>query len=143
MSYLEDRFGIPREKFDGFLIFKRKQAWILLQSSRQVSLASNFRIEKAGLKAFRKVSKYIKPTTRFIQLFGKDANRARIEITQNQLFRLLNGGELAVEMSVEKGYVILSLEGRNIIGLGFYSNGRVISQLPKKVSSFCDQYNYP
>ena len=107
----------------------------MLRRSVQVSRVSNFRVEKAGLKAFRKVSKYIKPTTRFIQLFGNDASRARIDIDQKQLFRLINGEHLAVETIMEKGYVILSLEGRNAIGLGFYSHGKVVSQLPKKACS--------
>lgn len=132
LGYLEKRFGIPSERFDGYLLFKRKQAWIVLKCSQQIELASSYRVEKAGLKALRKVSRYIKPTTRFMQLFGDSATRAKVEINKKQLQSLMEGEDLSIQMDIEKGYVVLSLDDGGVIGIGFYSDGRIRSQLPKR-----------
>jgi NOL1/NOP2/fmu family ribosome biogenesis protein len=134
--YLRDRFGISSKQFDGYLMFKRKQAWILLKETQQIRYASHLRVEKAGLKAFRKVSKYVKPTTRFIQLFGNAATKAKVEISKKQLSRLINGEDLVSEMDVQKGYVILSLRDGNAIGIGFFDEGRIRSQLPKRSRAY-------
>ena len=102
----------------------------MLKCSRQIELASSYRVEKAGLKAFRKVSRYIKPTTRFIQLFGDSATRAKVEINKKQLQSLMEGEALSIQMDIKTGYVILSLDDGGTIGIGFYSDGRIRSQLP-------------
>lgn len=67
-----------------------------------------------------------------IQIFGGAANRARLEIDTPQLIKLLAGEALYVDLAVEKGYMILSLGENRILGLGFFINGRVRSQIPRK-----------
>lgn len=132
MSYLEDRFGIPEELFDDYLLFKRKQSWLIIRNASQVMLASQLKVLKVGLKAFQRIGVFIKPTTRLIQIFGRAATRARLEIDEKQLSTLLLGEKLSVDLDLSKGYVILSLRENRILGLGFYDNGRVHSQLPRK-----------
>jgi hypothetical protein len=132
LSYLEERFGISSKLFDDFLFFKRKQAWFILRRSPQIISVSNYKIEKAGLKSFRKVSTYIKPTTRFIQLFGHSATKNKIAINENQLSNIIEEGEIDAKLNTEQGYVILSVKGKGVLGLGFYGTGRIKSQLPKK-----------
>jgi len=131
-SYLEDRFGIPENLFDDYLLLKRKKSWRLLKNVPQVIFASRFKASEIGLKAFEKVSRFVKPTTRMIQIFGCAATKARLEIEENQLIELLEGGELQVDMNLETGYVILELGGNRVLGLGFIVDGRVRSQLPRK-----------
>ncbi len=71
----------------------------------------------------------MKPTTRFIQYFGKFATKAVLNIDENKLKDILNGGYLPFPEKIENGYVILSLKGQ-ALGLGLLINGKVRSQLP-------------
>lgn len=66
-----------------------------------------------------------------IQLFGHAATKARLEIDQAQLRSLWAGESLSLDLNLEKGYVILCLGRDTILGLGFYSDGRVRSQMPR------------
>ena len=94
--------------------------------------ASQLKVSKVGLRAFQKIGKFVKPTTRLIQVFGTAATKGRIEIDDEQLARLVDGEELSVDMDLDKGYVILFQENSRVLGLGFYINGRIRSQIPKK-----------
>lgn len=131
-SYLEERFGIPEKLFDDYLFFKKKNSWWLLRRVAHIELASQLKVSKVGIKAFQRVGAFVKPTTRMIQIFGGAANRARLEIDTPQLIKLLAGEALYVDLAVEKGYMILSLGENRILGLGFFINGRVRSQIPRK-----------
>jgi len=131
-SYLEERFGIPEKLFDDHLFFKKKNSWWLLRRVAHIELASQLKVSKVGIKAFQRVGAFVKPTTRMIQIFGGAANRARLEIDAPQLIKLLAGEALYVDLAVEKGYMILSLGENRILGLGFFINGRVRSQIPRK-----------
>ena len=131
-SYLEGRFGIPEKLFDHYLLFASRDNWWLLRSSSQIEIALPLKVSRVGLKAFRKVGAFVKPTTRMIQIFGSFATKARLEIDTCQLIRLLAGEALHVDLDMGKGYVILSLGENRIVGLGFFINGRVRSQISRK-----------
>lgn len=130
---MEDRFGIPEKVFDDYLLFKRKGSWQFINNGvlHAVS-ASQLKVSKVGLRAFQKIGKFVKPTTRLIQVFGTAATKARIEINDEQLARLVAGEELSMDMDLDTGYVILVQGNKRILGLGFFINGRVRSQIPKK-----------
>ena len=131
-SYVENRFGIPERLFDDYLLFKRKKSWSLLRYIPRFTVVSQLKIAKIGLKAFQKVGAFVKPTTRMIQIFGTAATKARFEIDEGQLQSLLAGEELRVDLDLDKGYVILELRENRILGFGFFINGRVRSQIPRK-----------
>lgn len=131
-GYLEDRFGIPQSLFEGFLLFRRGSGWFLLKKSRHMETARTLKTSKAGLKAFRSVGVYVKPTSRAIQIFGTAATRAKLEIDHGELAGLLAGNEIAADLGdLERGYVILVLKGGPVLGLGFYRDGRIRSQFPR------------
>jgi NOL1/NOP2/fmu family ribosome biogenesis protein len=130
-AYLEERFGIPERLFKGYLLFKRGKAWLLVKDTPQIIPASTLKVLRVGLRAFNEVGAYIKPSTRMIQLFGHEAVRARLEIDETQLKSLWAGESLAFDLNLEQGYVILCLGKDTILGLGFYSDGRVRSQMPR------------
>ena len=94
--------------------------------------AAGLKVSKTGLKAFRKVGAFIKPTTRMIQYFGNTATKARVEIDEGQLFKLLAGEEIPVDLDLEDGYVILALSMNRVLGFGFIYKGKVRSKLPRK-----------
>jgi NOL1/NOP2/fmu family ribosome biogenesis protein len=132
LSYMDERFGIPVNQFDDYLLFKSRQSWALLRKHHAVTEAAGLKIRKGGLKAFRKVGAFMKPTTRVVQLFGRSATRARIELDEDGLARLMAGERLRVDLGIENGYVILSLGGDRILGLGLYIDGETRSQISNK-----------
>jgi NOL1/NOP2/fmu family ribosome biogenesis protein len=129
---MDERFGIPVSLFDDYLLLKGRQSWSLLRKHRAVTDAFGLKVAKAGLKAFRKVGAFMKPTTRMVQIFGKAAVRARIELDEDRLVRLMAGERIEVDLGIDNGYVILSLGENRILGLGLYINGRIRSQISKK-----------
>lgn len=104
---------------------------MLIKDAPQIIRASPLKVLRAGLRAFHEIGDYIKPSTRMIQIFGHTATKARVEIDEMQLRRLWAGEALCLDLGLEKGYVILCLGKDRILGLGFYSDGMVRSQLPK------------
>jgi NOL1/NOP2/fmu family ribosome biogenesis protein len=131
-SFLEARFGIPERLFDDYVLFERKKSWSIMKRSALLASAAQLKVSRVGLKAFQKVGAFVKPTTRMIQVFGHTATKARLEIDGEQLKCLADNEDLPMDLNLEKGYVILSLERDVILGLGFYGHGRVKSQIPRK-----------
>lgn len=108
-----------------------------MRGGLQLVAASHLKVSKVGLRAFQKVGAFIKPTTRFIQVFGHAATKARLEIGHAQLQRLLAGQGLHMDLDLGKGYVILALRQNPILGLGFFIDGKVRSQIPMKELRQC------
>ena len=105
---------------------------MILKNSDQMALASQLKISKVGMKAFQKIGAFVKPGTRMIQNFGHTATRARVEINEERLLKLLAGHDIPVDLDLDDGYVILDLRKGWILGLGLLINGRVKSQFPRK-----------
>ena len=118
--------------FDEYLMFKRKQNWMIFKNGPHMRFASSLKVSKVGMRAFHKVSSFVKPTTRMIQRFGQEATKARLRINEEQLVKLLVGDSIPVDLDLDDGYVILDLGKRLILGLGLIINGEVRSQLPRK-----------
>lgn len=125
---MEERFGIPQSTWEGYLLFCRRRSWWLLADSSHVQRACRLKVSAVGLKAFEKVGAFVKPTTRFIQVFGKTATKGKIEISEEQFESLKQGEATPVACRIENGYAIIAMGG-NIIGLGLLINGVLHSQL--------------
>ena len=126
------RFGIPPDVFNDYLLFHRKKGWWLLRSSAYIAQAAKLKVEWAGIKAFHRVGKFIKPTTRVVQCFGHLASRCVVDVSRTELEKLISGEALRKEVPFEDGYVILRLDGTYVIGIGLWIRGQLISQIPKK-----------
>ena len=133
-AYLLERFGIPSKILDGYYLFEGKKGWFILGKSEQVKKGAHLKVSKVGLRAFRKVGQFIKPTTRFIQAFGHFATKSVFQMDTSQFRTLIRTGEIPVDLALEKGYVILTLEDDMVLGLGFYIHGTIRSQLPEAKS---------
>jgi NOL1/NOP2/fmu family ribosome biogenesis protein len=92
-------------------------------------------VEAVGMKAFHFIGDFIKPSTRFIQVFGRYATRCRIELDGEDLDRLIRDREIPADARVENGYMILYHRG-DPLGLGLLLNGRLRSQIPKSEARF-------
>jgi NOL1/NOP2/fmu family ribosome biogenesis protein len=131
LSYLEERFGISENRFDGYLLFKRRRSWWLLKGSPYLAGASQLKVSTVGLRAFSRVGRFVKPSTRMIQMFGHTATKANLHIDEDQLQRLVWGEPIPVDLQLEAGYVILSLRS-HVIGLGLLINGLVYPQIHRR-----------
>jgi NOL1/NOP2/fmu family ribosome biogenesis protein len=134
-SYLENRFGIHETLFDEYLLFKKKKSWWLLRHSSFVVPASQFKISIAGLRAFQKINRFVKPSTRMIQVFGHNATRATLDLTHSEFDILETGEPFPMDLEIKDGYVIISYEGHPL-GLGLFINGSVLPQIPRKELRF-------
>jgi NOL1/NOP2/fmu family ribosome biogenesis protein len=128
-GYLEERFGIPACVFDGYILLKTARSWHLFDEGGHLGQAVRLKSVQAGLKAFEQVGRFIKPTTRFIQIFGRHATRATFEIDRCNLHRLLAGERLCTDLGCGQGYVILTVTGYGVVGLGLLVGGKITSQL--------------
>jgi NOL1/NOP2/fmu family ribosome biogenesis protein len=120
---------MPPTVFKDYVLFRRKNTWWMIRFSPYISKAAKLKVSLAGLKAFAKVGKFIKPTTEMIQVFGNKASKARFNISKTELEKLLAGENIIRETKLEDGYVILRHE-EDILGLGLLVKGRICSQLP-------------
>ncbi|MCG6537583.1 MAG: hypothetical protein L7F78_23430, partial [Syntrophales bacterium LBB04] len=93
-------------------------------------------------RAFTKIGGFIKPSTRMIQVFGRNATKSRLEVGKDDLRRLLAGEPLPIESGQENGYLILSHEG-DILGLGLLLNNLVHSQLPRQYKKLLGPFLKP
>ncbi|MEA2038484.1 MAG: hypothetical protein U9N82_01475 [Thermodesulfobacteriota bacterium] len=136
-SFLEERFGIPEKLFDDYLLFSREKSWTLIRNGPHVISASQLKVSKVGLRAFKRIGRFVKPTTRMIQIFGSFATKATVKINQEQLSRLLEGEQFPVQLDLDQGYVILALDDGRILGLGLLIKENIRSQLPRKEIRQC------
>jgi NOL1/NOP2/fmu family ribosome biogenesis protein len=135
LGYLEERFGIPQKCFDEYLLFQQKKTWFMLKNSLFFHSAGGLKVSGVGLRAFKRVSVYIKPATRWVQIFGHLAKRAKLHINEQQFRNLLTEGSLPSDLQIENGYVILFLNNQPL-GLGLLVNGTIRSQLPRRDLTF-------
>jgi len=114
----------------------------MVRASPSLEKTAALRISLAGLRAFTKIGGFIKPTTRMIQVFGKNATKSRLEVGKEDVRRLLAGESLHIESEQENGYVILFHEG-DILGLGLVLNNLVRSQLPRQYKKLLEPFLKP
>ncbi|MFC1866828.1 hypothetical protein ACFL0H_01660 [Thermodesulfobacteriota bacterium] len=132
---MDDRFGISEGLFDDYLLFRKKPRWWILKDSPYVSKNRQLKVWRVGLKVFQEVGRFVKPTTRMIQIFGHMADKAVLNIAEIELKKLVAGEPIPADMGIDNGYVILSLKD-SLLGLGLLIDGFVRSQLPQKDTRF-------
>lgn len=90
-------------------------------------------IEKRGLRAFNGDKNPPKPTTVFIQRFGRMLNKNIINLTDDQFELMMNGGLLQdLGTNLDKGFVVLKRHGF-ALGCGFVRGQDIESQIPLKM----------
>jgi hypothetical protein len=130
-KYLEERFGIPKSAFDRLLLLQVGKGWWLLRESAHLEAASRFKVNACGMKAFQTVGQFLKPTTRFIQLFGGLATRSVVYLTEEEFLAMQEGEGIQAREPLENGYVLLVLDRRAIVGLGLLVHGVIRLQVRK------------
>jgi len=117
--------------FDAYLLLRRRKSLWLLRQSPHLEVGCHYKVSTAGMRAFRVIDDFIKPSTRMIQIFGHLATRCKVNLDNGQLANLLENGALEIDLGVTNGYVVLCFRGR-VLGMGLLLRGELRSQLPRK-----------
>lgn len=132
LFYLEQRFGLKQELFEPYTIFKGATHYWLFPKTEHLPLLRKLSPESVGLLFLRKIKDYLKPTSTFLQRFGKYATKNIVKLTDSQLKELQEKRKIKIDLPLEPGYVILK-DDLWILGCGLYLEGHLFSYLETKV----------
>ncbi|MBN2043298.1 MAG: hypothetical protein JW754_05855 [Candidatus Aenigmarchaeota archaeon] len=126
-SYMEEGFGISLDysKYE-YNISPKGKVFISVPSP---NMGTRFHVN-TGLP-FVRLSRRgtIKPTTAFIQLFGRLATRGIVKISAEDAKRFANGEDVKTS-SKEEGYVIVR-QGKYDLGVALLKEGILGNMIPK------------
>jgi NOL1/NOP2/fmu family ribosome biogenesis protein len=132
LGYFERRFGIPVTAFVGYHLLERRTTYVLLPASPCLASLASLKVHHVGLPLLRKIRQHLKPTTAALQRFGAQATCNVLDLSAAQVTDLLRTAELALEVDLSPGYVVLRHAGR-LLGCGLYTPGRLRSQIPLRL----------
>ena len=128
LKYVEERFGISREAFEGYRFFtKGRDVWIVAEDVPDLKY-----VNRMGLRFARGGMEKPKLTTAVLQIFGRWATKNVVRIGEGELAAYLRGEDLEVgELEgVERGQVVV-MYGEDVLGSGLYDGRRIKNQIPK------------
>jgi hypothetical protein len=125
LKYFRERFGISESCFDDYGLY--------MGSRGRVYLGPKNLIDKPPIVApgvlVARVSEAIKPTSNFLQMFGRRATSNIVEISREQAIAYARGDDLDAEPG-DDGYVIVSYGGQPL-GCGMRKGTSIKNLLPK------------
>lgn len=125
-EYLENRFGVRREKLENYRLEERSGDLWLVSGQLKTGLEA----ETVGFRFIRQTGRGLKPTTYALQFLGDRIEKNLVTVEREELVKLLEREEMVERKRESDGYVALKFEER-IIGCGFYKAGKVSSRVPK------------
>jgi NOL1/NOP2/fmu family ribosome biogenesis protein len=132
VDYFADRFGIDPEVFDEHTFWEKGAGKIWIYGG---SAPSPLRIEAIGMTCLRTRQEHWKPTTDFVQRFGRHASECVIDLEPEEARAFAAGEEQKIERwDGDWGYLIAAHEvagEREPIGVGLYVHGELRSMVPK------------
>ena len=82
---------------------------------------------------FARGSQYLKPTSAFLQRFGRWVAKNVVELTKDQFLLLKERRKIEpIELPVDPGYVMLNYEGW-ILGCGLYISNKLFAYIEEKI----------
>ncbi len=132
LKYLEDRFGIENFYFEKYEILRGVSNFWLFPKTPYLENLRNLQVQTVGLLFLRQVSRYLKPTSAFLQRFGYLAKKNIVSLSEEIISILKERNKVEIELDLEPGYVILKNK-HWIIGCGLYLPGKLFSYLESKV----------
>ena len=129
LEYCYERFGINDNEFVDYKWYLGSKKRIYIGPGE----IERINPESIGLCIFR-LDKTPKPTTNFIQLFGKKINKNIIELNKKNTKEFCNGLNLEIKTKNQPGFVSVNYK-KIALGCGHW-NGKILkNQIPK--SKFC------
>lgn len=132
LKYLEDRFGIETFHFDNYEILKGVSNFWLFPKTEYLEKLKSLQVQTVGLLFMRQVSKYLKPTSAFLQRFGYLAKKNVVHLSEEIISILKEKNKVEINLDLEPGYVILKNK-KWILGCGLYLPGKLFSYLEQKI----------
>jgi len=132
LAYLTERFGFSPSLFEDYLMLRVFHNYWLFPKTNYLSQLRKLTPEAVGLIFLRRVSQYLKPTSTFLQRFGRYATKNIVTLKEEELRLLQENKKIALSLPLEEGYVILRDENW-ILGCGLYLRGFIYSYLENKV----------
>ena len=132
LEYCLERFGINPNIWEGYIWHSGSKNKIYLANTLELERIIP---ESKGICIFR-LDKSPKPTTNFLQLFGKYVTKNYVELDNENTIKYCMGEDLILEnsKSIIPGFVLMA-NNKRFLGCGHW-NGEVLkNQLPK--SKFC------
>ncbi len=130
LSYLKNRFGIPEEVFDDYMLIEQKDVWVASKEAAGFPIRA---FSRRGIRLARIFPRGVKFTTAGMQVFGKYATRNIVRLrNEDELERYLRGEDINVGdlEGVQEGQVIVKWND-DILGSAVYRDGKLKNQLPK------------
>ncbi len=131
LEYFEDRFGIPPATFDDHTFWEKGAGKIWIYAGESPSPVE---LEALGMTCLRTRQEHWKPTTDFVQRFGRHATDCVIDLTHEQARRFVAGEDQDLEWDGDWGYLIAAhrVAGEcEPLGVGLYLHGELRSLVPK------------
>ena len=132
LKYLEDRFGIEAFNFEEYEILRGVTNFWLFPKTPYLERLKNLQVQTVGLLFLRQVSKYLKPTSAFLQRFGYLAKKNFVSLSDEIILTLKEKNKVEIMLDLEPGYVILKNK-HWILGCGLYLPGKLFSYLEPKI----------
>lgn len=125
LEYFMERFGIDPSNFDDYGLYMGSRGRVFLGPKKLIDKPP---VVAPGILVAR-VSETIKPTSNFIQLFGRLASRNVVRLNREQARNFAMGSDLDVPPGSD-GYVIVSY-GKEPLGCGLLKGREIKNLLPK------------
>ena len=130
LDYLEERFGLSPEVFNGFGLYMASKGRVYLGPEKAIGKP---RIVCIGMTIAR-LSGAVKPSSNLIQLFGRQMRKNIIKLEKKEAISYAKGEDLALGPErlhgISPGYVALAYLGVPL-GCGMLKDGLVRNMLPK------------
>lgn len=131
LSFLDQRFGIPREVTLGLTWYLRADHVHVLSTSDHLKRAVRYKVANVGIRVFgvhKKEGRILfMPNKWFLSVFKGFIRKGIVYLTEKEL-QEIKGRYLLKELDLAPGPVVLGLEGFDLIGIGFYKEGLLRAQ---------------
>jgi len=128
LSYFQERFGIQPDIFTNYEIYTGSKGRLYLGPKTSIP-----RPEPASVGILiARIDKSIKPSTNFLQLFGKNVKKNKILLDKEDALLYANGENIEVEEvgGVTGGYTLVSYLDLPL-GCGFLKDKTILNMIPK------------
>lgn len=130
LSMVSDRFSIPLDEFREFNLYAGEKGKLFLLHKHAANFVQAVHgVVTAGLP-FGRVDRAFKPSTNFLQLFGKKATTGFISISREEAIKFAEGQDLTLKEESGDGYVLVNFEGEPI-GCGLLRGKELKCTIPK------------
>lgn len=130
LNYFEERFGIQRQLLESFSFYSASKGRIFLGPNNLIDKPKPV----TGGILIARISLHIKPTTIFLQFFGKDVTKNVIKLNKERTVRFIKGENLDLSdneiQDATNGYVLVTYLDFPL-GCGLLKGNQVRNMIPK------------